>query len=185
MHVRFGGGETEKGYQRWTGRVTRRLPTQQSLHCTFEAGRNSQPSVNERNASSPWKRLVLNSVKREENRVPPDSNGISPPSRHLWAGNEHTFERSSPSTSERWRSGWVQKGQGVGLGISKSDPGSPPRNPAERVALRVRKTNVRNEGPPAVSRKSRCQPDDGRGGMRPRSKGRGECLGEADVGTVF
>jgi hypothetical protein len=32
----------------------------ESLNFTFEAGRHSQPSVNERNASSPLVRLVLN-----------------------------------------------------------------------------------------------------------------------------
>src|SRR5215469_10737622 len=102
------------------------------------------PGVNERNASSPWKRLVLNSVKREENRVPSDSNGDIPDSLHLWVGDEHTFELSSPSTSERWSIGSRPKGQGLGLGKSKSDPGSPPRNPAESVALRVRQTKARN-----------------------------------------
>ena len=49
----------------------------ENLHFTFEVGCNSPPSVNERNASSPRKRLVLNSVKREENRVPLDSNEVS------------------------------------------------------------------------------------------------------------
>jgi hypothetical protein len=70
--------------------------------------------VNERNASSPWKRLVLNSVKREENRVPSDSNGGIPGSRHLWVGDEHTSERSLSRTSERWSIGWVQKDQAWG-----------------------------------------------------------------------
>src|SRR5262245_14915647 len=42
----------------------------ESLNFAFEVGCNSPPSVNERNASSPRERLVLNSVKREENRVP-------------------------------------------------------------------------------------------------------------------
>ena len=66
----------------------------ENLNFVFEVGCNSQPSVNERNASSPRKRLVLNAVKREENRVPFDSNGGIPDSLHLWVGDEHTFELS-------------------------------------------------------------------------------------------
>jgi hypothetical protein len=38
-------------------------------------GAIAHPGVNERNASSPWERLVLNSLKREENRVTSDSYG--------------------------------------------------------------------------------------------------------------
>jgi hypothetical protein len=145
----------------------------ESLNFTFEAGRNSQPSVNERNASSPWKRLVLNSVKREENRVPPDSNGIS-----LGAGtygqatNTRLNGRHHHPASAGVSAG-SKKDKAWGWASRKVTQVHPRETRKTRVALRVRKTNVRNEVTPAVSRKSRCQPDDGRGGIRPRSKGRG------------
>ncbi len=118
--------------------------------------------MNERNASSPRKRLVLNSVKREENRVPLDSNEAS-----LGAGTYGQATNTRLNCRHR-KPAYVEyrlgpKGQGLGLGISESDPGSPPQNPADSVALRVRQTKVRNEVTPAASRKSRCQPDDNMG----------------------
>lgn len=116
----------------------------ESLHVAFEVGCNSPPSVNERNASSPRKRLVLNAVKREENRVPSDSNGDIPGSRHLGVGDEHTPELSLSRTSERWSIGWVQKDQAWGWAAQYLTQVQPPRNPAESVTLRMRKTSVRN-----------------------------------------
>ncbi len=100
----------------------------------------------------------------------------------MGSASEGTFESSLNRTSPLRFRGLPKMGKDVGAGRLSPDQYLPPRNPAESVTLKLRKTGTRNGITPSVlsallvSRPSRCQPDAGWSRIPQEAKARGNVL---------
>ena len=99
--------------------------------------------MNQRKASSPCVRLVINRGKRDEKQVRAKSDCPTPASRYLWVGIQTGVTIVNKNKPTRTR--LDQKVKDRGLAFRPVTKDSPPLNPVESLTLRVRQTNRRNE----------------------------------------